>query len=112
MSKKIFTVNTPYSGASTVTLDSGAWYGHIQPGHPEMAGKLENIKSTLTSPTVVCAASDPDYVSFVSHTETNSLGHPLMVCVNPMAKSGPVVATAYYGKKYADLSKLNIKWKL
>ena len=111
MSKKIFTVNTPYPGAPTVTLDSGAWDRHIKLRHPEMAGKLENIKSTLTSPTLVCAASDPDYVSFVSHTETNFLGEPLMVCVNPIAKSGPLVATTYYGKKYADLSKLNIKWK-
>jgi len=107
----VFTVTTPVPTAPSVTLWDNTWSNHIQTGHPEMAGKLPNMQATLSAPSMVCEATNPDYLVFVSSTDVDAKGNPLVVCVSPVDSDGPAVVTAYHGgKKYTDPTKVKKVW--
>ena len=111
MRAPVFTVTTPVPIAPDVTLWDNTWNHHIQVNHPEMVGKLSNMQATLSAPTAVCTATNPDYMMFINHQELNQLGHPLVVCVSSVDSSGkPAVVTAYHGKKYKNLGNVQVIW--
>lgn len=108
--KAIFTVSTPVPQAHTVTLDSGSWKYHILPGHSEMKGRVANIKAAVQSPTLVCTATDPSYIGFVSHVERDETGKPMLVIIDPKSGHNSRVVTAYYAAKYDNVESLNVIW--
>lgn len=107
----LFIANTPFPPTPTVKLHEETWKNHVLPNHPEMAGKDAQVKHTLEAPLVVCSATAADYYTFVSNSELDSKGKPLIVVVSPNDSSGEaVVATAYYGSK-EYLNAAQTKWK-
>lgn len=110
--KPLFVVRTPFWRIPVATLWDNTWRDHIIKGHPEVIGKLRGVQQTVQRPTLVCEATTPDYFTFVSHTDVDYSGNPLVVVVSTLDSSGtPAVATAYYGgKKYRNTSKLVVVW--
>jgi hypothetical protein len=106
--KPLFSVNTPFPAAPSVTLYEDTWTKHIVPGHLELAGKEADIQTVVTSPSVVVAGStNPNYVAYVSDTVTSSGGTPLAVIVDPQEQ---VICTAYYNRSFKVISPEQVLW--
>lgn len=109
----VFTVQTPFPPVPTATLWQNTWDEKIKTFHPEVDGRLANIQATLSNPTMVTVATDPNYFMFVSHTEATQPGQALVVCVNPNHDSGnPSITTAYEtkGAKFLTPDPKTILW--
>ena len=50
-SRALFTVTDPLG--MTIALERNCWYGHILRGHPEMRGRLRDVKQGLIKPTEI-----------------------------------------------------------
>lgn len=110
----LFVLATPFPGVAEAKLYEDTWKGHILTEHPEMQGHLEAVKSTVQQPLVVCNATTAGNYTFVSSSEVDEKGKPLIVVVTGEAAKDPfVVATSYFGSKlYLDLTqeKWPIQW--
>lgn len=110
--KELLVVATPYMPAPTVTIYDQVWERHVIPNHPELFGRIADVQQTLQAPTAVCAATNPaTNLAFVNHDIVIN-GDPLVVFVAPEHPLGPnSLVSAYPAKKFADLTKQDIKWK-
>jgi hypothetical protein len=91
---------TPCGTIPKVTLFADTWNGHVLLRHPEMNGKLQDVKAALQSPSYVCGLPSHNF-AFVNLNVLDSVGSPLIVVVTLFDKSGvPVIATAYHSKKH------------
>lgn len=105
----IFTISTPYSGASMVTLHKHVWEKHILPYRPFLHGRQEWISHTLASPTVVCAGTtNPQHVASVnSNIISAGSNSPFAVFVHPVNQ---MVVSAGYRRDFRDLTSHTVLW--
>lgn len=101
VAKPVFVTASPAPSIliGDLTLEAGAWHGHIKIRHPEVA--LWQLQDTL---------SDPDYIAlsttvqgafvFVCEGNTNEYGDSLVVTVLPLSDGSNIVTTAYYDENY------------
>jgi hypothetical protein len=111
--KHIFIVKTPLAAWPLVRLWEDTWTDHIIKQHPEMLGKVRDVRRTLEHPFLVCESKGGfgRYV-FVTDQDVNHQGCPLIVAVARRDSSGyPSVSSAYYGNKwYLDKAKVRLIW--
>jgi len=78
----------------SITLDDGAWFGHVLKRHPEMQRYRLAAKQAIMSPDMICASkSDPDCRVYFAR-----LSRRLLVAVVADVVAG-CVRTAYTTKK-------------
>ena len=77
-----------------MTLTRDTWYGHILVGHPEMQGKVQEVKAVVASPVIVMQNIDPAKPNLIFADPAITLGgSPLSVIVHP---TGGIVISSYF----------------
>jgi hypothetical protein len=105
----LFTIGTPYPGASMVTLYHHTWEQHILPHRPELAGNEVWLRTTLSEPSIICAGTtNPAHVAFLNLSIVSPGGQsPLAVFVNPANK---MVVSAGYRRDFRNLEQHRVLW--
>jgi hypothetical protein len=82
-----------------LTLEAGAWYGHIRIKHPEVP--LWQLKDTLSAPDYIALSTTVQGAFvFICEGNVNEYRDPLVVTVLPLADGSNIVTTAYYDESY------------
>lgn len=104
----LFVTQTPFPGLSNVTLFADTWHDHIVKGHPDMHGKVDLVRTTVSSPDVVAiGTANPDYRVFVNRAGTTSGSSPLVVIVDPEQQ---LICTAYYNRTFKVIQSDQVVW--
>jgi len=108
--KPIFTIETPFERAKSVTLFQNTWEEHIVAGHPEMEGELAAVETALLTPHFVCTGNVESRYQFVS--TSSGIAMPTVVVVTTQADEGNVVLTAFKGRaKHKDPANFTVVWR-
>jgi hypothetical protein len=108
----LFTVQTPYQGASTVVCYRDTWEQHVAFSRTQTPGIQLSVMKTLQAPSIVCeGTSNPNYIAFVNTVVTSpGSGSPLVVFVDPHAKPDPRFATFSFRRDFRNLSSFSVLW--
>lgn len=109
--RPVFTVETPFAEARTVTLYEEDWDNHVTL-HAEMRGQIAVVEQTLIQPTYVADGNKPERYQFVNLTPSESGLAPLVVLVGYLDEDpNAAVITAFKGrKKHLDLKNFVVRW--
>ena len=79
-----------------IRITSERW-GHISGDHPEMAGELEKVRSTLLAPDrIVRSRTDPKVELFYRDFETTLIGRKFLCVVVKVSADDMFMITAYF----------------
>jgi hypothetical protein len=101
VAKPVFVTASPAPSIihGDLTLEAGAWYGHIHVRHPEVV--LWQLQDTLSDPDYICSSTSVQGAFvFICEGNTNEYQDPLVVTVLPLPDGSNIVTTAYYDENY------------
>jgi hypothetical protein len=102
VAKPVFVTASPAPSiiSGDLTLEAGAWYGHIHVRHPEVV--LWQLQDTLSDPDYICSSTTVQgaFVFICEGNTDDEYGDPLVVTVLPQADGSNIVTTAYYDENY------------